>query len=171
MVGLWPSSSMSTGCVVPLMGHFLPRWLRTDGLAECDQLGNVPWNIPLRSGIEPGPRRGQIMRYIHSPTELSWPGPQKEQTVRYTHSPTELSWPGPLRGQTVRHIHSPTELSWLLTLTLAQNKDNCGVISRNLRKKPSIVNPAASIKQWGDFQKESVTDSYCQCQHSRHAAL
>jgi len=59
----------------------------------------------------PGPRREQTVRYIHSPTELSLPGPRREQTVRYIHSPTELSLPG-LRGeQTVRYIHSPTELS------------------------------------------------------------
>ena len=31
-------------------------------------------------------------------------------TVRYIRSPTELSWPWPWRGQTVRYIHSPTEL-------------------------------------------------------------
>ena len=38
------------------------------------------------------------------------------QAVRYIHSPTELSWPGPWRGQTVRYIHAPTELSWLTLL-------------------------------------------------------
>jgi len=38
--------------------------------------------------------------------------PWRGQTVRYIHSPTEISWPGPRRGQTVRYIHSPTELSF-----------------------------------------------------------
>jgi len=29
-------------------------------------------NLPLWQGIEPGPRRGQTVRYIYPPTELSW---------------------------------------------------------------------------------------------------
>jgi len=56
---------------------------------------------------------GQTMRFILSPTNLSWPGPQGGQTERFIHSPTELSWPGSQRVQTVRYIRSPTELSWL----------------------------------------------------------
>jgi len=52
------------------------------------------------------------VRYINSPTELSWPQPRRGQTVRYIHSPTELSWPGPRWGHTVRYIYSSTELSW-----------------------------------------------------------
>jgi len=52
------------------------------------------------------------VRYIHSPTDLSWLGPCRGQTVRYIHSPTELLWPGAWRGRAMRYIHSPTELSW-----------------------------------------------------------
>jgi len=39
--------------------------------STCDMPGIIPWNTLPRLGIEPGPRRGQTMRYIHSPTELS----------------------------------------------------------------------------------------------------
>jgi len=97
---------MGTGCVMPL---------RRDCAIFChagsERVGGVwsareklPWNKSpwLEIGLQP--KKGQTVRYIHSPTELSWRG----QTVRYIHSPTELSW----RGQTVRYIHSPTELSW-----------------------------------------------------------
>ena len=35
--------------------------------------GIFPGNTPPRSGIEPGPRRGQTaVRYVYFPTELSW---------------------------------------------------------------------------------------------------
>jgi len=74
--------------------------------------GIMPRNALPWSEIESEPRRVQTVRYIHSPTELSWLGPWRGQTVRYIHSPTELSWPELWRVQTVRFIHSPTELSW-----------------------------------------------------------
>jgi len=70
-VELQPSSSLSTGWVVSLRGHFLPRWLRT-GWQSVIRQGKIPWNTPPRLGTEPGPLRGQLMRYIHSPTKLSW---------------------------------------------------------------------------------------------------
>ena len=41
------------------LSYFLSRWLRTG------------WQSVISRGIEPGPRRGQTVRYIHSPTELS----------------------------------------------------------------------------------------------------
>ena len=99
-VDFWPSCSISTGCVVPFLTH------RQRVISQGKILRNTP------SRIELGLWRGQTVRYIHSPTELSWSRPWRRQTVRYIHSPTELSWPGPRRGQTVRYIHSPTELSW-----------------------------------------------------------
>ena len=37
--------------------------------AECDQPVTIPWQQP---GLEPEPRRGQVVRYTHSPTMLSW---------------------------------------------------------------------------------------------------
>jgi len=40
----------------------------------------ILWNTPPWLGIEPGPRGKQIVRYIHSPTELSWPGSRREQS-------------------------------------------------------------------------------------------
>ena len=52
--------------------------------------GKIRQNTPPQSGIEPGPRRGQTVSYIRSPTELSRPGPWRGQTVRYISSPTEL---------------------------------------------------------------------------------
>ena len=109
-----PSSSLSIGCVVSLRGDwdiFCPAGSGLGWQSAISQ-GKILWNILPRPGTEPGPRREQIMRYIHSPTELPWPGAQGGQTVRYIHSPTELSWPWPWRGQTVRTIHSSTELSW-----------------------------------------------------------
>ena len=55
---------------------------------ECDQSGKNPLKYSaMAAGIEPGPRRGQTVRYIHSPPELSRPGPRRGQTVRYIHSP------------------------------------------------------------------------------------
>ena len=74
--------------------------------------GIIPCNTPPRPEVGPGPWRGQTVRYIHSPTELSWSRPRRGQTVRYIHSPTKLSWSRPRSGQTVRYIHSPIELSW-----------------------------------------------------------
>ena len=32
----------------------------------------IPWNTLPGPGVEPGPRRGQPVRYIHSPNEPSW---------------------------------------------------------------------------------------------------
>jgi len=49
--------------------------------------GKIPWNIPPWLGIEPGPRRGQTVRCIHSPIEPSWPRARRGQTVRCIHSP------------------------------------------------------------------------------------
>jgi len=57
VVGLRPSSSLSTGCVVSLGGDW--------GIFSV--LNTPPW-----LGIKPGPRGGQTVRFIHSPTELSW---------------------------------------------------------------------------------------------------
>ena len=59
--------------------------------ADSEWIGIMPGKNPSpRPGIKPGPWRGQTVRYIHSPTELSLPGPWRGQTVRYIHSPSEL---------------------------------------------------------------------------------
>jgi len=48
MVRHWPSSSLSTGCVVSLRGDWpFSATLARDGLAECDQLGKNPFIQPL----------------------------------------------------------------------------------------------------------------------------
>ena len=91
--------------------YFLPRWLRTGWQSVINQ-GKLPWNTLPWPGIEPGPSREKTVKYINSPTELSWPRPRRGRTVRYIHYSTELSWPRAWRGQTVRYMHSPTELSW-----------------------------------------------------------
>ena len=116
MAGLWPTSSLSAGCVVPLRGNGA-IFCHTDS----GRVGRVwsawekfPWNTPLWLGIEPGPRGGQTRRFIHSFTELSRLWPPGGQTVRFIHSPTELSWPGQQGGQAVRYIHSPIQLLWLI---------------------------------------------------------
>jgi len=44
-------------------------WIFFYGLADCGQPEKIPWKT---SGIEPGPWRGQAVRYIRSPTELVW---------------------------------------------------------------------------------------------------
>jgi len=64
------------------LGHFLSRWLKM-GSQSVVSRGKIPWNNPPWSGFKPVPRRGQTMRYILSPTELSWPGPRRGQTMRY----------------------------------------------------------------------------------------
>jgi len=100
------------------ISHFLPWWLRAGRQSVISQ-GKIAWSTSPQLGIEPtpwenrprdtfilplsfhppGPRRGQTVRCISFPAELSWPGPRQRQTVRYIHSPTELSWPGPWWGQ------------------------------------------------------------------------
>jgi len=60
--------------------------------------------LPL-SYHEPGPWRGQTVRYIHFSTELSWLGLWRAQTVRYIHSSTELSWTRSME-RTDSEIHS-----------------------------------------------------------------
>ena len=56
VIGCRPSSSVSTGCVVPLRGASQEK---------------IPWNNLPWLGIKLGPRREQTVRFIHSPTELS----------------------------------------------------------------------------------------------------
>ena len=63
------------------------------------------------------------MRFIYSPTELSWPEPQGGQTVRFIYSPTEPSWPGPWRRQMVRYTNSPAELLWP-TVRITEGKNS-----------------------------------------------
>jgi len=58
----------------------------------CDQPGENSWKFSTTVGIEPGPRGGQTVRFINSPTELSWPGPWGGQTVRCIDPTTDLSW-------------------------------------------------------------------------------
>ena len=41
----------------------------------CDQSGKNPLEFSATAGDWTGPQRGQTVRFIHSPTELSWPGP------------------------------------------------------------------------------------------------
>ena len=69
MVWLRPSSTMPTG-----WGEIEPFsvTLAQDGLTEFDQPAKNTWNTPSRPEIEPEPWRGQTVRCIHSPTELSW---------------------------------------------------------------------------------------------------
>jgi len=118
----WPCWSSGGGrrqrklhfqCILPIMDSYeLSAPITFPSV--CDQPGKNLWKYSaVAAGIEPGPRGGQTVRYIHSPTELSWPEPRRGQTVRYINSPTELSWSGPQGGQTVRYNHSSTELSWL----------------------------------------------------------
>ena len=59
------------GAIEGRLSHFLPHWLRT-GWQSMTSQGIIPWNTPPWLGIEPGPRGGQTVSYIHSPTELSW---------------------------------------------------------------------------------------------------
>jgi len=55
------------------LSHFLPCTLAQDGLAECDQPGKNPSRyFAGQSGIELRPPGAQTVRYIHSPTEISW---------------------------------------------------------------------------------------------------
>ena len=89
MVGYWPSSSMSTDCVVSLGGDWAIFCYAGSGPGRVSSVinqGKIPWNTPPWLRIEPGPQGGQTVSYS---TELSWPGPQGGQTVSYS---TELSW-------------------------------------------------------------------------------
>jgi len=73
MVGLRPSSSLSTGCVVSLRGDwaiFCHTGSGRVGRESVISQRKIPWNTPPWLGIEPGPRGGQTVSY---PTELSWP--------------------------------------------------------------------------------------------------
>ena len=92
VVGLRPSSSISTACVLLLKGrlsHFLPRWLKM-GWQNVISQGKIPWNVSPRLGVEPRPQGGQTVSCIHSIIDLSWPGPRRGQTVRCIHSTIEL---------------------------------------------------------------------------------
>jgi len=64
-----PSSSISMGCVVPLSGDWA-IFCHT-GLGQVGRVLSAR-EKSLHPGIEPGPPRGQTVRYIHSPTELKW---------------------------------------------------------------------------------------------------
>jgi len=59
------------GVIEGRLSHFMPHWLRTGWQSVIGQ-GEIPWNTTSWLGIEPGSRRGQTVRYIPSPTELSW---------------------------------------------------------------------------------------------------
>ena len=69
-----PSSLMSTECVVLLRGdwaifcHAGSGWVGRVWSAR----EKIFWNISPLLGIEPGQPKGQTVRYIYSPTELSW---------------------------------------------------------------------------------------------------
>jgi len=74
VVGLRSSSLISTGWVVPLRGdwaifrHAGSGWVDKSAISQ----GQILWNTPPRPGIKPGPQGWQTVRFIHSPTELSW---------------------------------------------------------------------------------------------------
>ena len=93
MVRLWPSSSMSTDCVLLLREDWAIFCHAGSGRVDSVRsAGKDPSKYSaMAAGIEPWPRRGQTVRCVISPIELSWPGPQRGQTVRYIHFPTELS--------------------------------------------------------------------------------
>jgi len=57
------------GFLLAVWCHWGEIELAWERLAECDQPKE---NTPPRPGIEPRPRRGQTMKYIHFFTELSW---------------------------------------------------------------------------------------------------
>ena len=50
------------GEIEPFSAH-AGSGLAQDGLAECDQPGEIPWNTSPRLRIEPGPRGGQTVSY------------------------------------------------------------------------------------------------------------
>jgi len=123
MVGLHPCvvpfihgwAAPMCGAIHPWLGctHVWCHWgeiepfsatLAQDGLAKCDQPGKK-----LCLGWEWNPRRGHTVRYIHSPTELSWPGPRGGQTVRYIHFPatTPLKFIGAIFMSILYCYHSP----------------------------------------------------------------
>jgi len=59
-------SELGKLCVRQLMHRTHPQW------HWVISQGKIPWKTPPRPGTEPGPQRKQTVRYIHSPTELSW---------------------------------------------------------------------------------------------------
>ena len=74
MVGLQPSSLMSTGCVVPLRGDwaiFCHTGSRRVGRVWSAKK-KIPWNTSPWLGIEPRPRGEGTVRFIHFPIELTW---------------------------------------------------------------------------------------------------
>jgi len=81
------------------------------------------------------PWGGQTVRFIHSPTELSWPGPRREQAVGYIHSPTELSWPRPWGGQT--EIHSFSHRA-IMTPALGRTDRETHSFSHRAIKTPAL---------------------------------
>ena len=129
VVGLEPSSSLSTGCVVSLRGDwaiFCHAGSGRVGRVWSLEILRHGWELNLShredrqwdtfilslSYLDPGHWENRQWDTFILPLSYHDPGPWAGQTVRYIHPPTELSRPGPRRGQTVRYIHSPTELSW-----------------------------------------------------------
>jgi len=81
-----------------LRGRYSALWSSLNSVqgGTCNQLGKnplkysaMPWPV-----VEPGPHEGRTVRWISSPTELSWPRPQGGQTVRYIQSPLSYHDPG-----------------------------------------------------------------------------
>jgi len=85
VVGLRPSSSLSTGCVVSLRGDWaiFSFELKT-GWQNAISQGKILWNTPPWLGIEPGPQGGQTVSY---PAELSWAFYLLGDKVRYVRTP------------------------------------------------------------------------------------
>ena len=86
LVGSNGSSSLQGGTTTP------STTVSAMGLAcvrgsTCDQSGKNPLKYSAMAGYW----TRATVRFIHSPTELSWLGPRRGQTVRFIHSPTELS--------------------------------------------------------------------------------
>ena len=112
------------------LSYFLPHWLRMSWQNVISQ-EKIPWNTLSWPRIEPGPRRGQTGRYIHS-LPLSYRDPGNVENRQWDifilllsyHDPghrEDRQWDSfilPLSyhdlgngsGQTVIYIHSPTEL-------------------------------------------------------------
>jgi len=77
IIRLWMDFSLPPRCPRPCganegrLSHFL--WLRPKtGWQSMISQEKIPRNTPPRPEIELGPRWGQAVSYIHSPTKLSW---------------------------------------------------------------------------------------------------
>ena len=130
------------------ISHFLPWWLRAGRQSVISQ-GKIAWSTSPQLGIEPTPWENRPRDTFILPLSFHPPGPRRGQTVRCIPFPAELSWPGATE-KTDSEVHSFS--LWVVMTRATERTDSevhsfslWAIMTRATEKKDSEIH---SFSHW-----------------------